>query len=264
MRKYIFPLSGFLFLLVFISSCRKVIDIDLNSTNAKIVIEANISDEAGPYTVKLTKTVNFSEANNFPAVSGALVKISDDAGNSEFLTETSTGIYITNGIQGIPGRTYTLEVVAEEETYISVSKMPVATNIDSLAVQESFFGNRKLVYVYFKDSAGVTNQYRFVQVVNDAARNDMPIMDDSFQDGENLQFAFFGGEDSLSAGDSVKVFLQSIDKGAYEYFRTLALLTGDGGGPPSDTPANPISNISNGALGYFSTYAVRSNTIVIQ
>ena len=84
MRKYIYILSALLPLMA-VQSCQKVIDIDLNSAAPQIVIEGSISDQPGPYTVKITKTVNFSETNIFPAVSGAAVTVSDDAGNSETL-----------------------------------------------------------------------------------------------------------------------------------------------------------------------------------
>jgi hypothetical protein len=80
---YTFSLIAFIF-----CSCEKVIDIDLNKADSRIVIEGNITDQAGPYTVRISKTVNFDESNTFPAISGALVKISDNAGNSETLTET--------------------------------------------------------------------------------------------------------------------------------------------------------------------------------
>lgn len=47
------------------ASCEKEIDLDLNSSSPQIVIEGNISDAPGPYIVKLSKTVNYSELNNY-------------------------------------------------------------------------------------------------------------------------------------------------------------------------------------------------------
>src|ERR1700739_1121707 len=87
-----------------VSSCQKVINIDLNSANPDIVVDAEVMDNAGPYTVNLTQTVNFSDNNVFPAVNGASVLISDNAGNSELLTETSPGNYTTSHLQGMDGR----------------------------------------------------------------------------------------------------------------------------------------------------------------
>ncbi|OJV90974.1 MAG: hypothetical protein BGO34_22060 [Bacteroidia bacterium 44-10] len=258
-----------LFVISAFSSCEKVIDIDLNSAQPKLVIQADVSDQPGPYTFKLSKTVNYDDPNIFPAVQGALVNVSDDAGNSETLTEISPGVYVTDTFQGVSGRTYFLEVTADDVTYTSVCKMPEPVDIDTLFVQPLPFGDEETVSVRFKDIEGTPNYYRLQYKVNNELKDDILVIDDNLQDGQNIEYYLpvFGEEyedNPLTIGDTVEVFLQTIDRGAYEYFRTLALLTGSSSGPPSDAPANPISNISDNVLGYFSTYSVRSMTIVIE
>ena len=46
----------------------------------------------------------------------------------------------------------------------------------------------------------------------------------------------------------------------------INVLTEGDTGPPMmmTTPANPNSNLNNGALGYFGAFTVRINTIVVQ
>ena len=61
----------------------------------------------------------------------------------------------------------------------------------------------------------------------------------------------------LVAGDSIKVWLECIDHGVFEYFRTA---NRDGG--HSTSPANPVSNITNGALGYFNACSVRKKVFI--
>src|SRR5580698_1411472 len=100
--------------------CQKVINIDLNSASPAIVIVGNINDQPGPYTVTLSQTVNFSQPNTFPAVSGAFISIADNTGFIDTLFETSVpGTYNTKKIMGMPGRTYTLKVIAGGQTYTS-------------------------------------------------------------------------------------------------------------------------------------------------
>ena len=53
----------------------------------------------------------------------------------------------------------------------------------------------------------------------------------------------------------------NIDKANYTYFYSLANTTN--GGPFSATPANPVSNIDNGGLGYFGAYLKDTISIVI-
>ncbi len=250
-----------------LSSCQKVINIDLNSAAPEIVIEGGISDQPGPYTVSLTKTVNFSDVNTFPPVQGAVVTISDNAGNSEILTEATPGIYKTNTIQGIAGRTYTLIVSANGKIYKSVSTLSFPVNIDTLMFKTSggFGGhgeNRKTLDVQFTDPSGIVNYYRFIELINGVVINSTSITSDNLRDGTVIDHSSGIRPDyPLVSGDIITIQLQSIDYGVYEYFRTFNR-TGDGSFD-SSTPANPTSNLSNGALGYFSAYAVRSKSIII-
>ncbi len=263
MKPYMLTFTAILLLTTALMSCQKVIDIDLNEKEPKLVIEGGISDQPGPYVIRISQTVNFDEPNEFPAVSGAYLTLRDDAGNSETLSEITPGEYVATSLQGTPGRTYTLEATVNGVTYTSISYLPAAVAIDSLTVEESFWGIRQ-VNIYLKDPAETENYYRIVQEKNRKMVKDILVMSDELQDGAHLSTPLFINniEDSLRRGDTVVVQLQSIDKAAYDYFRTLMMLTTPGG-PPSDAPANPITGFTNGALGYFSAYAVRMEMIVV-
>jgi hypothetical protein len=54
--------------------------------------------------------------------------------------------------------------------------------------------------------------------------------------------------------------MESVDSGVYTYLRTLQQTINQN----SATPANPLSNITGGALGYFSAYSYSSQTVIIQ
>ncbi len=259
MKRYIHIFTAILLLVTAITSCQKVIDIDLNKKEPKIVIEGGISDQPGPYLIRVSKTVNFDESNEFPAVSGALLVLHDDMNNSETLSETAPGEYITTSLQGVAGRTYTLEVTVNAVTYTSVSYLSPAVDIDSLTIEESFWGERQ-VNIHLKDPVETENFYRVIQEINRVKQNDIYLISDELQNGTSLSMPLFG-EYIMLKGDTVTVHLQSIDRAAYDYYRTLAALV-SGGGPPSDAPANPITGFTNGALGYFSAYAVRTKTII--
>jgi len=66
-------------------------------------------------------------------------------------------------------------------------------------------------------------------------------------------------DNKLEAGDEVTIWLESVDKYVYEYFRTES-----SEGWQSASPANPTSNISNGALGYFNACSVRTISIIVE
>jgi hypothetical protein len=246
-----------LFLSVIGPACQRVIDVDLNSADPQIVIEGNLNDSRGPYSVTLSKTVNFDQSNTFPPVTGAHVVISDTVGNSELLTETIPGTYRTSVIQGTPGRKYTLDVISEGKEYTAVSTMPAAVNLDS--VKLVYVSNGPDQYwafkVHFKDPAGINNYYHLVYMRNSIISQRFFLYDDRVQDGESITYDLV--PDTLRYKDTVVIFLQCIDKGVYDYFRTASQIS-NGRGSQSASPANPLSNFSNGALGYFSAYSVRS------
>jgi hypothetical protein len=250
-------------------ACEKPIDIDLNSSDPKIVIEGAISDGQGNFTVKLTRSLNFDESNEFPAVSSALVKISDDAGNTEVLDEISTGIYATATLRGIPGRTYTLEVTDEGEVYTASSTMPFPVHIQSASIERGISVPFE-ISAKFLDPPGIANYYRLIQVIERGGSSAIIVDDDRLQDGSTITLStplfsgnFSNGVPGLRSGDSITVVLQSIDKYVYEYLRMLNELQQEGllGEPASS--ANPTSNISNGALGYFNAYSSTTKTIVV-
>lgn len=59
----------------------------------------------------LARSVSYTDTNTFPAVSGAVVTLSDDAGGLETLRETSMpGEYRGRTLLGPAGRRYTLRV----------------------------------------------------------------------------------------------------------------------------------------------------------
>ena len=238
-------------------ACQKVIDVDLNSTDPQIVIEGNISDSRGPYYVTVSKTVNFDQPNTFPPVTGAHVVMSDPVGNSELLSETIPGTYRTSLIQGTPGRSYTLDVIAEGKEYIATSTMPAPVKIDSLTGEYIIYGpDRTWTFkVHFKDPVGVKNYYHFVYMRNSIISPRFFLYDDRIQDGESITYDIV--PDTLRYKDTVVISLQCIDKDVYDYFRTASQIS-NGRGSQSASPANPLSNFSNGALGYFNAYSVRS------
>lgn len=256
-----------------LSSCQKVINIDLNSVAPEIIIEGNVSNQVGSCTVDLSKTVNFSDSNVFPPVTGASVTINDNAGNSEILAEVSSGVYKTSTLQGTVGRAYTIIVTANGKNYQAVSTMAAPVAIDTIIIKTSTgFGGggmgggnnvNKSLTLRFTDPVGTANYYRLVEIVNGVLVNTISITSDNLRDGEVIEENLREGSDiKLQIGDIVTVQLQSIDKNVYEYFRTFN--QSSGGGFTSASPANPTSNISNGALGYFSAYSVTSKTVVVQ
>lgn len=250
---------GITFIVLLFSSCEKVVELDYRGNQSKIIIEGNITNGAGPYFVKITKSINLSEDENYPAVDNAMVTISDDAGNREILTPQGNGVYQANTIDGVVGRTYTLTVESEGRSYTAQSTMPQQVTFNAIKVREISIGNDieyDLIPLY-DDPIAKGNNYRFVLSVNAKLINQHLIQNDEIKNGlvNTLRLEINDDDLKLKPGDFVTLKMQCIDNSVALYYTTLALIadSGPGGGT---TPNNPPSNISNGALGVFSAHTV--------
>ncbi len=264
------PAAFFLILLTFLLySCEEVIEIDLNSADPKVVIEGTITDQPGPYTVTITKTTDYYNPGSYPMVSGAQVSISDDNGFFEELNETADGIYLTDSLQGTPGRTYTLTVIAEGQTFSAASFMSQATEIDSLFYEKSANGVRPRdkdgynLIIKFIDQPGVEDFKRLKIYRNGNLQDGYSLYNGRLSDGNEIEYDRI--HTTFQLDDSVLVELLSIDEATYEYYSTLGNAAASSSGSKIQTkiPGNPISNLSGGALGYFSAFTVRSDSVWI-
>lgn len=259
MKKIITTLSLFAFFITF-SSCERVIEIELKNTDPIISIEGSITNTAGPDTIVVSKSVSFNEQNEFPMVSGAVITLEDNHGNAELLTEVAPGKYITSNMAGHPGTMYTLTVTSEGKTYVASSTMPVTVRLDSVHVVQGMRLGGPFYYLIpqWIDPENELNYYRCLEFTN-GKRVHAELFDDANTNGNVNMQPMISFETDFVPGDTVLVELQSIDASAYRYFHSL----GQAANNNTSAPANPVSNFSNGALGYFSAHTVDQRMIVI-
>jgi hypothetical protein len=249
-----------------IAGCKKVIQVDLNNAAPQLVIEGNISDGPGPYKVSISRTVNFSADNAYPPVSGATVTITDSTLRTfEQLQESDSGVYTTQFLQGYPGHTYQLKVLVDGKEYTAFSTMPHPVRLDSVFFVENIgFNNNTSIsaVVNFQDPPGIANYYQFVEMVNNRVLPDIFVFEDRLSDGKYIVQTLFNDSSYLKPKDTLLVTMRGVDKNAYDYFFTLTNVTGNNSFQ-STTPSNPNTNISNGALGYFSAYTATADQVIV-
>ncbi|MBP1650633.1 MAG: hypothetical protein H6Q26_790 [Bacteroidetes bacterium] len=259
-------------IIIVFGACQKVIDIDLNNAAKKYVIEGVVTDDVNGVSVKISQTMDFNEDNTFEGVSGATVTITADNATEYELQETAmAGVYTTTGFKGKVGHSYSMYVQIGTDTFTAVSTMPREVYFDSLAlVDRVVFGEtRRVPAVYYSDPEGKGNSYHFVEWHNGVQESTIFVRNDENTDGKSLsiQLVSFSSDSDdddkqIKAGDTVSVEMQCIDPVVYKYWYSLdAGATGEG---QSATPANPVTNIVGGALGYFSAHSVQTRTIVAE
>jgi hypothetical protein len=126
------------------------------------------------------------------------------------------------------------------------------------------FNNKNAVnaVVNFQDPPGQRNDYRFIETLNGKLLPEIFVFEDRLSDGRYIRQTLYNDTSILHDGDQLTVDMYCVDKNIYDYFFSLFLVTGNNGFQ-SASPANPNTNISNGALGYFSAHTIRSRTLQV-
>lgn len=111
MTKYKFRLF-LLSVVILLSSCISQFLPQVNEDKAILVVEGLITNQTGPYTIKVSRSLALGTRSVDNPVRGCQVSVSDDLGNEYSFNENSAGSYISNPLQfqGIVGRFYTLHV----------------------------------------------------------------------------------------------------------------------------------------------------------
>lgn len=260
-------------------SCDEVIQLDPGQTDQRVVIDALLTDDPQLNYVRITSNVEFYYQGKIPGLSGATVTVTDDLDNIldyvPLLSShpDSTGYYLPPaGFAGEIGRTYTLEVTVDGQTYTSSETMFQNFELDSLAVRldpDPSMDDKddNLLYqvlFYGMEPQDSKDYYFFEFLANDSLlreETDVLISDDIFLTAQisGLEFPY-----NYKLGDSATIRVYSISRSVYLYFVDLANILGNDGGMFSPPPANPEGNISNGALGVFQVSSVNSGSILIE
>jgi hypothetical protein len=263
----------FAFLALVFTSCETVVDLDLEQSKPTLAVEAIITDQANLNTVKLTLSAPYAKNVEPEAVTNAQVTLTDNAGNSTPFLHAANGQYKpAAGFKGVAGRTYTLTIQANGQTYTATSVLNSVPVLDKVTYKyvdgkNDDFGRKEGYYiaVAFQDIAGAKNYYKLDILVNGQPKqrdaNDIMVTEDKLYDGsyldDNQIFIPF------KKGDKLDVSLLSLSKEAYDFYAALGSLASQGGFMGRN-PANLPTNISNGAVGFFSASAVSTKSIVIE
>ena len=245
------------------ASCEKVIDVDLKDAEPVIVIEGFVTNRADSQYVNIHRSVPFGQSNVFPGVTGAIVTIADNRGRIVTLRERRPGYYMARNFVGRIGYTYSLKVLADGKEYLAKSTMPEQVEIDSLGVSvTTFLGEeQKSILAMYQDPGNVKNYYRFTLSINGVPSKNIFTFDDNFNNGKQVTRELLDFDLDAESGDLAEIELQCVDPVVYRYWQGLDQNENRGGA--SSTPANPVSNISNGALGYFSAHTRQREVVVI-
>jgi len=251
-------------LLLLQTSCEKVILIELNEADQKVVVDAIVSNDSAQNYVILSKSGGFYQSNDFEAITGAAVTVTEAGGTVYTLTESDPGYYSNPNLIGQLKTTYNLEVITDNQTITGSTYLPDTTHLDSLSYfwNEGGFGKPSwVVLMNWADEVDEENYYRFKPIINGYKENGISLLDDILINGVETQYPLFDAD--VKDYDTLTVEFIEIDRGTYDYLRILGEIA-SGANETSAAPGNPDSNLSDGALGFFGAYAISYGTVVIE
>lgn len=248
---------------VLLTSCEQVIDYELDEAAAKVVFEGLITDEPGPYIIKISQTRGYLDQEPNQGILGAVVVVQDNQGNIDTLEAAGPGIYRTRTLQGVIGNTYQMRAFINGQEYSAQSTMRDINPVDSVSFEfkeeTSVQDEGYYPTFYFQEKAGKGDYYKIDFYKNGQRLDDVIAINDDLYDGN------YGDPEVghvLQLADTFRVEMYSLDKPAYDFWLGMSTLYYQGGSPFETPPANPPSNISNGALGFFGASAKRTATRV--
>ncbi len=267
-----------------LSGCEDVVDLAVPRAAPLLVVDGSVTDQPGPYVVKLTRTAPYFDNQATPPVTGAqLVLISSD-GPRETLREQRPGVYVSGGtVRGRVGGHYTLTIDVAGEHYQAETELRRPLLIDSIRAEyhrngePTYTRDGYYILYYGQELAGKGDYVRFKVFRNGVLRNDPAdlqarsdeLVDGTYFRGLNLTPNPDRGG-AFAKGDRVRVAVEVLTADNYYFLNELSIQLNNGGlfAPP---PANVRTNVRNldansphQAVGYFAGYTVRTDSLVIR
>jgi len=263
-------------LFIFLAAgCTEKVDVKLDDTYTRLVVDGNIETDTGAYSVTLTRSANYFYNEPAQKVVNAILELTN--GDTTFILheteEGKSGVYNTDStFSGTIGKTYTLtislpEVIGGTDTYTSSCALRQVAHLDSIkAIFHPDWGKEGFwtVKLWAQEPGDETNYYLFNLYRNGKLLTDTinkkVISDDAFYNG-----SYMNGVDAvylnhahkwetIFPGDTITLQMSGITK---EYHGFIAQVQQAGFTIPffSGPPANVQGNISDGGIGFFAAFS---------
>ncbi|GGG42634.1 DUF4249 domain-containing protein [Bizionia arctica] len=253
---YVFILS----ILVF--SCEEVVDVDVPTSEPRLVIDASINWLKGTtgneQAIILTLSAPFFDSS-VPPANNAQVLITDENNNIyDFIEDGDTGIYRNSSFDPILNGVYNLTITYNNETYEASETLLAVPEFDYVEqnLEGGFTGEDTEIKAFFTDPADQENYYFFEFIPSIPVSPSLDTFKDEFVNGNQI-FGYYVEED-FGPGDEVIIRNYGVSERFYEFMFLLLQQTSSGGGGPFETqPATVrgncfnITNQANYPFGYF-------------
>lgn len=270
--------------------CTEEINVDVDSGETKLSIEATLTSDFKKHFVILKESSDVFYNEEAPSVANATISVSNGNTNYNYL-ETKPGYYESElEFAGEPGKTYSLSITNVDinkdgtmEEYVAHSTMKQPYKIDYIEMNfdpdyESERGRDDddngafwLVSLYMQDNIETKDYYGFACRINDVLVHDtiteVLVQEDTYFNGEKTkgsnvgEFNQYKPDEILQNMDKITLETYAIDEGYYDFVNQLQEMD-QGQSMFSGPPGNITSNITNNAIGYFAVYSITRTSVI--
>ena len=274
MKKYIYTLLIVVVTFSFIS-CEEVIDVKLDTTAPRLVIDAALKWEKGTdgktQKIKLSTTTGYFNTE-IPKVSGATVFVTNSQNEIFDFNETvpQSGEYICTDFNPELNENYTLTVILNGTTYTATDKLTPVPVIDKIEQKDNGgFGGQNIEIKFFYTDNPLTDDFYLSKVkLSGAVIPQYGVSNDKFYQGNQTSDIY--SDEDLKSGQTLEYTLSGISENYFNYMQILLSIAGNSGGGPFQSPPATVrgniinqTDIKNYALGYFSASETTSVTYII-
>ena len=263
LKKYTIMKKGLaLITLLFVfsfTSCEDVVNLDLETGETKLVIDAEILWKKGTagneQTIKISETASYYSGST-PKVSGAQVRVENSSGEVFTFNETEAGVYKCTNFIPVINMDYTLFVDVKGQSFTAKEKLTSGSAINQIEQKiVPDFGGEDIIELtfYYNDPADQSNFYVTDYQSSFLIYPQYEITDDEFYNGNEISTRF--SNEDMKAGDVLNITHRGVSKNYFNYMKLI--LEASSSNPFSVPPGNIRGNIintsdaNNFALGYF-------------
>ncbi len=271
--KYLNIISSLILFLLLLSCEQEKIIWPLNNRPSDlIVVEGMFTNEKIRHSIKLSKP--FLEQNEIPEVAtGANVYIITDDTNPEIISTNESidepGLYLTDSIRAVANKVYTLVILYNAKEYRASATQPPVEALDPpLNYEPVSDSTYRLTFIPSGNSPNyikhIINWQSTLNCINSDSCQALQIFYDLKNIDINEQFKPEQEQVVFPEGTTVIRKKYSVSDEYKAYLRGMLSETAWRGGLFDVYQANPPSNLSEGAVGFFAVSTVLTDTTVIK
>lgn len=267
------------------SACTEKIDIELDSTYARLVVDGKVTTDSVKHVVMLSITSDYFSNMPAPAVQGALVELSFDDEIVQLVEDTEQpGLYETPyAFRGHIGTTYSLDISlvdvdqdGTEEHYHASGTMMGGSELlyIELKYYPSPFVSGYTVFMHASHPREVSDWFGFKlrknsDLLTDSLHKYRVLSDELFDTGyfPGFPIGFLSDDDprqAIRSGDTVSLEMNCIEEVYYDFVNEAQLEIAGYYPLFSGPPSNIVSNIDNGAMGIFAVYSIQRYSLIVE